>query len=76
MTAKITDVADFNEAVFGYFEMLKWAESSSGGGLPNVSARPFAAWLDGIWRDFDDSSGTQTNEDILKGAVAFWTGRA
>jgi hypothetical protein len=75
MTAKITDLADFESDAFGYFEMLKWATSDEGG-LPDVSARPFAAWLDGSWNDFDDGFGTLTNEDILKGAVAFWTGRS
>lgn len=74
MAAKITDPADFETTSFGYFEMLAWATSDTGGGLPDVSARPFAAWLDGVWNQFDDGSGTQTNEDVLKGALSDWTG--
>jgi len=69
-------VADFESAVFGYFDMLVWAKADGGGGLPDVSARPFAAWLDGSWNDYDDGEGKLTNEDVLKGALAFWTGRA
>ena len=76
MTAKITDLADFEGQVFDKSEILAWATSDQGGGLPSVSARPFAAWLDGMWNQYSDESGTQTNEDVLKGALSFWTGRS
>ena len=73
--AKVTDLADFEDAVFGYRLIKEWAMSDEGGGLPSVSARPFAAWIDSEWNGFDDGSGTQTNEDILKGALDFWRGQ-
>lgn len=74
MAAKITDPADFEEPVFSPSEILAWTTSDAGGSLPNVSARPFTEWLNGTWNQFDDGSGTQTNENILKGALEHWTG--
>jgi hypothetical protein len=76
MTAKITDLADFEDDGFDYYKIKNWTESDTGGGLPAVSAQPFANWINNQWNDFDDGSGTQTNEDVLKGALAFWTGQA
>jgi hypothetical protein len=77
MTTKITDLADFEDPdQFGQPEIFKWATSDTGGGLPAVSALPFSSWIDNQWNEYDDGSGTQTNEDVLKAAVAFWTGRA
>jgi hypothetical protein len=74
VAAKITDPADFEEPVFSPSEILAWATSETGGGLPDVSARPFATWLDFTWNDFGDESEIQTNEDVLKGALEHWTG--
>lgn len=76
MKAKVTDLADFTTTAFGYFEIVTWAKSDEGGGLPDPSARPFAAWLDGCWADFQDEENPPTNEDVLKGAIAFWKGEA
>lgn len=70
----VTDLAEFEVGLFGYNLIKRWALSSTGGGLPEVSARPFATWLHDSWNDFDDGSGTMTNEVILKGALAFWKG--
>lgn len=72
----ITQPANFEESTFGYFEMVEWAKDDEGGGLPDVSARPFAAWLDGTWNEFDDGTGKQTNDNILQGAWESWTGRS
>jgi hypothetical protein len=74
--AKLTDLADFENQVFTQDMILEWAKSESGGGLPSVSARPFAEWIDRSWNDFDDGEGKLTNEDVLKGAQEFWTGRS
>lgn len=75
MNGSLTAHADFEESMFDEDDMLEWAQDSKGGSLPAPSALAFASWLDSVWNDYDDSSGTQTNEDILKGALAFWTGR-
>lgn len=74
MAVKITDPADFEKNVFGYDLIKEWALSDAGGSLPDVSARPFATWLDFTWNDFGDESEIQTNEDVLKGALEHWTG--
>lgn len=71
----INALANFDEATFDEAAILKWAESDTGGGLPEESARPFARWLDNAWNEFDDESGTPTNEDVLKGALKYWTGQ-
>lgn len=68
--AKITDLAEFENAEFTENDIVDWALDH----LPQPSASAFAAWLDHIWSDYDDGSGTQTNEDILKGALAYWCG--
>ncbi len=41
--------------------------------LPEVSARPFARWLDSEWNEFND--GTFTNGAIIDGALGFWRGK-
>lgn len=55
-------------------DIREWAEDSAGGGLPAVSARPFAAWLDEeAFYDFN-GDGDKTNEQVLKGALFYWVG--
>lgn len=54
-------------------DIREWAEDE--GGLPAVSARPFAAWLDENFYDFNED-GEATNEQVLKGARAHWVGEA
>ncbi|WP_086559953.1 hypothetical protein [Streptomyces africanus] len=55
-------------------DIREWAEGD--GGLPAVSARPFAAWLDEeAFYDFNED-GDKTNEEVLKGARAHWVGGA
>lgn len=54
-------------------DIREWAEGD--GGLPAVSARPFADWLDDAFYDFNED-GDKTNEDVLKGARAHWVGKA
>lgn len=76
MHASVTDPAEFEDGVFGYSRIKEWAQSDTGGGLPTESAQPFANWLDGAWNQYDDASGTQTNEDILTSARDYWTGKA
>jgi hypothetical protein len=45
-------------------------------GLPNVSAYPFAAWLQNAWFDFiDPDSPETTNGQIVYGAVQHWIGK-
>lgn len=70
----LSDLADFQDDNFDEAAILKWAMSDTGGDLPRVSARPFASWLNEEWNSFSDDSGTLTNEDVLKGALAHWTG--
>jgi hypothetical protein len=75
--AELTDLAvfhgdDSHGDAFSYTEIKKWALEY----LPEVSASPFATWLDQVWDDYDDDSGTQTNGAILQGALSFWTGRS
>lgn len=72
----LNETADFEDDGFPYHRILNWAQSDKGAGLPYVSAQPFANWLDNNWNDYDDGTGSQTNEDILKGALDFWTGRS
>lgn len=72
---KVKELANFEEVEIGPADILEWAQSDEGGGLPTVSAEPFAAWLDAEWNEFDQGDETQTNEDVLKGALAFWTGQ-
>lgn len=71
----IKALADFGDTTFDEDAILAWAQSDKGGGLPGCSAAPFAGWLDRDWNDYDDGSGTRTNEDVLKDALAYWTGR-
>lgn len=54
-------------------DIREWAEGD--GGLPAVSARPFATWLDEIFYDWNEG-GELTNGDVLKGARAHWVGEA
>lgn len=70
----VTDLADFDADGFTEQDIRTWATEH--GGLPDVSAFPFASWLDQSWNDYNDGSGTQTNEDVLTGALGFWTGRS
>lgn len=74
MSNDITALADFENGDFGRSMIEEWADVT--GGLPAVSAHAFAQWLDGAWNDYNDESGTQTNEDVLKGALAYWRGDA
>lgn len=68
-------LADFEDGeAFDRAAIEFWADTT--GNLPTISAHEFARWLDREWNDYDDGSGTQTNEQILKGALEFWTGRA
>lgn len=55
------------------YDIREWAEDD--GGLPAVSARPFAAWLNEVFYDFNEG-GELTNEQVLKGARAHWVGEA
>jgi hypothetical protein len=74
---KLMHTAAFDESSdIGFEDIRTWAAHDSGGGLPDVAALPFAAWLDAVWSDYDDGEGTQTNDDVLKGALAYWTGSA
>lgn len=75
---KLTDPADFDGPVseFDFKLILEWALADGGGGLPSVSARPFAAWLDENWNEFDDGEDKLTNKDVLEGALGHWTGRS
>lgn len=41
--------------------------------LPEYSARPFAAWLDTAWGDFNEQ-GNHTNGDVIIDAPADWCG--
>ncbi|MFD8839840.1 hypothetical protein [Streptomyces griseofuscus] len=41
--------------------------------LPPYSDRPFAAWLYDAWNDFNED-GTQTNGQVIEGALADWRG--
>ena len=68
--------ADFETTAFGYARIKEWAVSDKGGGLPLVSAQPFANWLNNEWNDFDDGEGKLTNADVLYGAWKHWTGRS
>lgn len=54
-------------------DIREWAEDE--GGLPAVSARPFAVWLDEVFYEWNEG-GDFTNEDVLKGARAHWVGEA
>jgi len=71
---KITGPADFEKQAFGFDLIYAWALSD--GGLPAVSARPFAVWLDENWNEFDDGEDKLTNKDVLEGALEHWTGRS
>lgn len=76
MTANITDLAEFEDEVFDERDILDWATSDTGGGLPRVSAEPFAAWLNNTWNEYSDEDREQTNEEVLKSALDHWTGRS
>lgn len=54
-------------------DIREWAEDA--GGLPAVSARPFAAWLNEVFYEWNED-GELTNEQVLKGARAHWVGEA
>lgn len=54
-------------------DIREWAEGD--GGLPAVSARPFATWLNEVFYDWNED-GEATNEQVLKGARAYWVGEA
>lgn len=54
-------------------EIQRWALTE--GGLPDPSARAFAAWLDRGFYDWSED-GDLTNEQVLKGARAHWVGEA
>ena len=73
---KLTDPADFEKQAFGFDLIYAWALADGGGGLPAVSARPFAVWLDDEWNEFDDGEDKLTNKDVLEGALEHWTGRS
>lgn len=73
-TTGLTSVANFEEAVFTEDMILQWAQADTGGGLPAPSALAFASWLDSTWNDYDDGTDKQTNQDVLTGALAHWTG--
>lgn len=45
------------------------------GELPIESARPFAAWLDEGWNDWNED-GDLTNGQVISGALAYWRGQA
>ncbi|HEX5705641.1 MAG TPA: hypothetical protein VFX97_20750 [Pyrinomonadaceae bacterium] len=74
MNNDLSALADFDDDNFDENAIRNWATET--GGLPDESAFPFASWLNGVWNGFDDGSGAQTNEDILKSALGFWTGRS
>lgn len=77
MTSKpaLTDQVDFDSDDFGYAEIVQWALSSTGGALPECSARPFAIWLDADWNSFEgDEDVPLTYLDVLNGALDTWTG--
>lgn len=65
-------LAEFEENGFGLCDIREWALTD--GGLSRLSASAFAVWLDTAWNDFDDGSGTRTNEDVLKSALWEWRG--
>lgn len=45
--------------------------------LPEVSAFPFAHWLNESWFDFvDDPEANRTNGQVISGALAAWRGQA
>lgn len=54
-------------------DIVDWASEPSGGGLPEPSATAFAEWLDEEVCTFNED-GDKTNEDVLKGALSYWTG--
>lgn len=43
--------------------------------LPAVSARPFSAWLDECWNDWNED-GWLTTGAVIIGALAHWRGGA
>lgn len=59
-------------------EIREWAHDRDGGRLPHYSAPAFADWLYDAWGDFEAPEAPETpeltNEDVLKGALADWTG--
>lgn len=74
-TQLLNSPADFEESVFGEDEILAWARHDQGGGLPFPAAHPFAGWLDRNWNEFaDPEQDSQTNLDVLYGALDEWTG--
>jgi hypothetical protein len=73
-TDVLTERADFDEPVFDRDMILDWAMNGQGGDLIGPAASAFASWLDADWNDYDDGTGTQTNEDVLRGALNQWVG--
>lgn len=47
---------------------------TSNGELPEESARPFAAWLDEAWNEWNED-GRLTNGEVIAGALAYWRGQ-
>lgn len=43
--------------------------------LPPVSARPFAAYIDENWFNYNEEPGDLTNEKLIEGALAYWRGQ-
>jgi hypothetical protein len=50
-----------------------WALDPEHGGLPDLSGRSFANWLDNEWEQWTEEP-ERTVEDVLKGAVTQWCG--
>lgn len=60
------DVAEgSDEAIFDFV--------TKSGQLPEESARPFAAWLDGEWNTFNEDED-KTAGEVIAGALAYWRG--
>lgn len=57
---------------FSRAQIWRWALSA---GLSRPAADAFAKWLDVDWNQYDDGSGTLTNEDVLESALIERSGR-
>lgn len=66
---------DDREAVQPVTEMMIFVYVMNAEELPRYSAKPFAAWVWESWNDFNDD-GTQTNGQVIVGALADWRGNA
>jgi hypothetical protein len=42
--------------------------------LPEESARPFAAWLDECWNEWNEDEDKTVGE-VIAGALAYWRGQ-